>query len=110
MESELKKKFEEMIQGKVISSWPYSIVEYDDVMNAMQSTYNLSLQDKWISVDDSLPENDHWYRILTAGEHHILPHCYMDSEWWCYGSSVPGETNVSHWQPFEDLPQPPQSK
>lgn len=58
----------------------------------------------WVSVEDRLPDNDWWKRVLVNGKHHILPHFYQaDSKsWWAYGSSTPVH-NVSHYMDFTDL-------
>lgn len=83
----------------------YQVVE-SHVYSLMQAAVDMA-QDKWISVEDKTPKNRHWYRVLQNGKHHILPHSYYKGKWFEYGQPFATEMKITHWQPFEDLPQPP---
>ena len=61
-------------------------------------------QSKWIDVNQGLPDDNFWYRVLVDGKHDILPYSCLDGEWWCYGESHSTNRNITHYQSFEDLP------
>lgn len=66
--------------------------------------YHNQFKSEWVSVKDRLPDSGVWVRVIfDNSKAHILPHCYDGKSWWCYGSSISNETNVTHWQYFTDL-------
>ena len=69
--------------------------------------------DKWISVEDRLPEDNdpEYYQtvILTLKNKKVVTGCYrtLDGEWW--GDVIDGEyinitDEVTHWMPLPDAP------
>ncbi len=85
-----------------------------------QSEAQINTEDKWISVEDRLPENTGWYQVYTNDEF-ILTAKVAINGWWTipfgsfYGDMGPKivrnskeiEREVTHWMP---LPSPPLSK
>ena len=65
----------------------------------------ISLLDRWISVDDMLPEDS--TRVLVANRSGVNVACY-NGRYWERGASnkhIP-LTTVTHWMP---LPEPPEN-
>lgn len=71
--------------------------------NMVQSLNQLPDASQWIDVKTP-PKDANWKRVLIDGRHDILPWHFDGHSWWCYGSSIADEKNVTHWQ---DIPQYP---
>ena len=73
-----------------------------DLINALPS-----IDEGWISVEDSLPTDRFWKRVLVNNKNHIQPHNFEDGRWYEYGCAWPTDMNVTHWQDFQDYPNHP---
>lgn len=98
----MKTKHEILEQMRSIM--PYKLGhEFDPYIHEAMEQYAAIKAPKWVSVETS-PDTDIWKQILIDGKHHVLPHCYMNGKWWCYGESHPTNQNVTHYRDFTDLP------
>lgn len=72
----------------------------------LNAAYNHGQQDRWISVEDRMPEDGVWVLIFSAGVTDDLQwdigYWDVSGKWKCIGWDYP----VTHWMP---LPSPPNS-
>lgn len=110
---ELIEKYEAEKAALKLELFPYSkygIAYCSDFLSDLRTLKESEVAEtKWISVE-SPPTDTNWYRVLVDGKHHVLPATYSksDGDWYFYADSCPC-SNVSHYQPFEDLPVPPEA-
>jgi len=65
-------------------------------------------KDKWININDKLPEEGDWYFVVTHNEtgKRIAQMLFLDSKADNFWLSIAGDwgNNITHWQPLPELP------
>ena len=77
----------------------------DNLLNTLRSTQQEAMlkgielgkrMEKWISVEERLPDTDRWVLVATDDKSWFVPRCYSDGSWYEYGSSCT-QQHYTHW-------------
>jgi len=95
--------------NKIMMMMPDNMEWFADRMNeARANGYKQGQQDRWISVEERLPNR--FDTVLTYGKLHIVICWFADGIWRHHESEKENKHEVTHWMPLPPSPPNPEQR